>query len=283
MRNISVKTDKDDHFIKQMNALYSTFKNIENGEKINFDLGETNWICPILLLPMASYIKKTGSSYVRNSNKITNGYLDAVSFPEGVRSVTSFEKMARTNKSYTPISVLDKSKNSEREDLESLFTTMIYDLLGSVPGAKNVVYQPIGELVTNIFEHSGDDLGFVFGQYYPKKEFLDICIVDMGKGLVNTYKEKGILVSDDEAIIKVLEGHSTKSDKERGFGVRTSKEIVCKCLDGCFTIISGSYALLASKDNEKLVKLPDFHWQGVIVGYRINKPKGAVDITPYLE
>ncbi len=34
---------------------------------------------------------------------------------------------------------------------------------------------------------------------------------------------------------------------------------------------------------ERVVSMPDFYWQGVIIAYRIPKPDGSIDISPYLE
>jgi hypothetical protein len=146
------------------------------------------------------------------------------------------------------------------------------------------VHYPITELVTNIFDHSQQDKGFIFGQFYPKKNYLDICIVDCGRGLAKTYEEaKGVKFTDSEAIVEVLKGHSTKPSIERGYGVRTSKQVVCDCLGGEFILFSGSAALVADKNGRKIVSLPDFYWQGVVAAYRIPKPTGSIDITPYLE
>ena len=166
--------------------------------------------------------------------------------------------------------------------MESLFSQMIYKILGSVPGAQNAVHYPITEIVTNIFDHSKQDMGFIFGQFYPKKSYLDICIVDCGRGLAKVYAdEKDLKLSDSDAIIEVFKGHSTKPSTERGYGVRTSKRVVCECLGGEFVLLSGSSASIAKGKKAKIVDLPGFFWQGVIVAYRIPKPAGAVDISPY--
>lgn len=128
------------------------------------------------------------------------------------------------------------------------------------------------------------DRGFIFGQFYPKKNYLDICIVDCGRGLSKVYEEEGSLkLSDSDAIVEVLKGHSTKSSKERGYGVRTSKRVVCECLGGEFILLSGSSAFIAKGKKEKIVELPGFFWQGAVVAYRIPKPTRAIDISQYLE
>lgn len=117
-----------------------------------------------------------------------------------------------------------------------------------------------------------------------KKNFLDLCIADCGRGLARAYKEEnGLDFTDQEAIKQVLMGHSTKSDVERGYGVRTSKRVVCEGLGGGFILLSGDSALFSSKNKEKIISLPNFFWQGVIISYRIPQPTKPVDIAPYLE
>ena len=69
---------------------------------------------------------------------------------------------------------------------------MVYKILGSISGAQNAVHYPITEIVTNIFDHSQQDQGFIFGQFYPKKNYLDICIVDCGRGLSKAYADEKI-------------------------------------------------------------------------------------------
>lgn len=161
---------------------------------------------------------------------------------------------------------------------------MILQVLKPALGATSAVYYPISELVTNIFDHSNSNAGYIFGQYYPKKNFLDICIVDTGRGLAKTYREeKGLDFSDENAMQAALQGHSTKPSKERGFGLRTSKDIVCKALGGSFSLISGSFAYITEVQKEHSFNLPNFYWQGVIIAYRIPRPTQTLDITPFLE
>jgi hypothetical protein len=90
-------------------------------------------------------------------------------------------------------------------------------------------------------------------------------------------------LTDVEAIRQVMLGHSTKADKERGFGVRTSKNIVCDGLGGGFVLISGDAVLISEKRQDKLVRLPEFSWKGVIIAYRIPEPKGPLTISDYVE
>jgi hypothetical protein len=283
MKDIIVPKPQTDTLAGQMVSLYETLKGFSSSEDISFDLSQLDFARPFLTLPISAYINTTGSIFT-NKNSSIDSYLGAVKFPKGIDSISSFMKNSQVKKSYIPISVLTRDKAADRDRLESLFSAMVCKVMGNISGANNAVYYPISELITNIFEHSKEDKGFIFGQFYPKDDCLEICIVDRGIGLAATYmKEKGIKLSDTDAITEVMRGHSTKPDKERGYGVRTSKRVVCEALGGEFAMISNSGALLSSKGKEILMPLPNFDWQGVIVAYRIPRPDGPIDISPYLE
>lgn len=275
---------KSGSLVDQLLSLYTVFKDAPSKEKILLDLSQVDWFCPLLVLTLSAYLQDAKSEYTEGHSEEVQSYLNAISFPAGVNSVSAFQEKIQEQKSFVPISVLERESGPDRERLESLFGMMIYKILGSVPGAQNAIYYPITELVTNIFDHSQEERGFVFGQFYPKKEYLDICIADRGQGLTATYKQQeGIELSDEDAIIKVMSGDSTKSDKERGYGVRTSQQVVCKALGGSFIMISGSAALVSDEEKERIVALPGFYWQGVVIAYRIPQPEKAIDISPYLE
>jgi hypothetical protein len=282
MREVIVPKPKNNSLIAQLISLYETFKNSADGENLKFDLSKIDWAFPLLILPLGAYINSTKSTY--STDGPIKSYLEAVNFPDGISSVSTFQKEIQSRKNFIPVSALLKDKGSDRERLESLFSDMIHKVLDSVPGTSNAVYYPITELITNIFEHSKQKSGFIFGQFYPKKNHLDICIADRGRGFAATYKEElGLSLSDSEAIVRVMKGKSTKPSKERGYGVRTSKRVVCEGMNGEFILLSGSSTLVSSKTSERLVSLPGFYWQGVIVAYRIPKPEKAVDISKYLE
>jgi len=283
MKKIIIPEPKSEKLISILGSLYHAFKGLGTDEQVEFDVSKIKWLCPLISLPISAHIHKTGS-IVTNENINTKAYAHTIKFPDGVDTVTELEAERQKTKTYVPISILHRDAGVERERLESLFSQMIYQVVGATIGARNAIYYPISELVTNIFEHSEENNGYIFGQYYPTKGHLDMCIVDTGRGLAATYaEEKNIHLSDEEAIAEVMSGHSTKHNKERGYGVRTSKRVVCEALGGSFIIVSGSKALIANDTEEQLIDLKDFMWKGVIIAYRIMKPNNTIDISPYLE
>lgn len=283
MEKIIIPKPKNDSLIAQLESLYKTFINTQHRENLNFDLSLLNWVCPLLILPVSAYINSTRSNCEINYSPIKS-YLEKMSFPNGVNSISSFQRQIQKYKTFIPISVLKKEEKVSRERLESILEEKIYKTLGNVSGARSAVWYPMSELITNIFEHSKEDSGFIFVQFYPQKRYLDICIVDCGRGFAKTYEEeKKLKFSDEDAILEVIKGNSVKKDISRGYGVRTSKDVVRKALKGGgFIMISGSCALISVGKKEKLVSLPNFYWQGVIIAYRIPKPTGAVDYLKYM-
>jgi len=283
MREVKVPNYKSDALSQQVLALYNSFKNIEKSEKVNFNLEDMSWAYPLIVLPLTSYIYSTGSTFTIG-NSSSKSYLETVNFPEGVDSVTTFEQQLHKGKNFVPISILKKDAREQRERLETLFLEMIYKILGNTKGTENAIYYPVAEFISNIFDHSKKDEGFVFGQLYQSKNFLDMCIVDNGRGLANAYKEENkVELSDADAIKQALEGYSTKRDKERGYGIRTSIKVVCEALGGGFVLLSGSAAFLSVDNKKSIVNLPGFYWQGVIIAYRIPKPTHSINIIPYIE
>jgi len=283
MREIIIPNNKSDALPQQLQALYNCFKGIGVNERVKFNLKELTWVSPMVILPLCAYAYST-KSQVEYGGTAIKDYLASISFPDGVDTISAFEKQAQRFKNFVPISILRKQAREQRERLEALFLEMVYKILANTKGAENAIYYPVGEFVSNIFDHSRKDEGFVFGQYYASKNFLDMCIVDCGRGLKNAYKEElGLELSDEAAINNALEGYSTKADRERGYGIRSSIKVVCQGLNGGFVLISGNSAFISIGTKQAVVSLPDFHWQGVIIAYRVPRPTAPVNISPYIE
>jgi len=284
MKNIIILKPKNDSLVAQLVSFYETLKNAEPNEQLSFDLSNLTWACPLLVLPLSAYINSTNSEVKIDDCEIQD-YFKAINFPKGVDSISKLKQIVQSKKSYIPISILKREKEEDREKLESMFSTIIYKALDKTPqGTSSAIYQPISELVTNIFEHSKENIGYIFGQLYPSKNYLDICVVDRGRGLQRTYfEEKKLELTDAESILEVMRGNSVKPGNERGYGVRTSRNLVCDGLGGEFIIISGSAALVSKKNYNNIATLKNFYWQGVIIAYRIPKPDKPIDISLYLE
>ena len=102
----------------------------------------------------------------------------------------------------------------------------------------------IDEAINNIVDHSGEERGFIFSQYFPASGYTDICIGDTGIGLLGSYKNAGRanITTHRDAIINAANGVSTKNRPEaegRGFGISTSLDMLVNGLKGKFALLSG--------------------------------------------
>jgi hypothetical protein len=281
MKIIKIPKYKIKTLLDELKLFYSTFKGSLLKQKMYFDLSSLEWVTPLIILPISSYIFDTKSDYKLPKNNKVFRYLNIVCFPSGISSFLSLKK----SKDYIPISRIEnKSDPLNKGKFVMCLLNLIYKCTNSIEGTKNVLYYPISELVDNIFEHSKKDYGFVFGQIFKKKGYLELCILDTGRGLSKAYKEECNLdISDGESIKAAMSGNSTKDSKERGFGLRTSKKVVCEKLHGEFILLSGNSVLISKNNEEKIIKLPNFYWQGVVISYRIPFPKSKIDISDVLE
>ncbi len=115
MKNIVIPRPNNDSLVAQLGSLYNTFKGVVFGEKLEFDLSLLDWVCPLLILPISAYINDTQSEF-RIDNCSIKSYLSRINFPNGVSSVSSFQRL----KTFIPISVLTRGGGVDRERLVSL-------------------------------------------------------------------------------------------------------------------------------------------------------------------
>ena len=75
MEKIVISTTQSDNLTAQLKCLYETFKQFKFGEQVEFDLSNLQWACPMLILPLAAYIQKSGSIFVSHRNNKIESYL----------------------------------------------------------------------------------------------------------------------------------------------------------------------------------------------------------------
>jgi len=279
MREVTVFAPSGSSFLAQLRTLCDVFRNISPDEPVTFNMRYLTWAYPLVILPIASHINDAGGEYHLPMNPNVRDYLSFVRFPDGVTSPSEVA-LSRT---YFPICTLLRY-SEDRSKLESAFVDMIFKVLPDHSSVRAAVHYPLAEFIDNIFEHSRSDRGYIFAQYYPTKNYLDMCVVDRGRGFAKTYKEERNYDLDDiKAMKHALRGVSTKPESMRGKGIKTSRKVVCNALKGEIMLVSGSAAFHGRHEEGIIYELENFYWKGVIVTFRIPKPKGDVRIHRYLE
>ena len=119
-------------------------------------------------------------------------------------------------------------------------------------------------------------------QRYEKKRFVEICFFDDGMTINGSFLRKGMKFSDSDAIIKALNGLSSKS-KERGYGLSSSLNLFVNGLKGELFIVSGNGAIYYTKKTQKIYRFPDkYRLNGTLISVRIPYPAKDVNFYDYI-
>jgi hypothetical protein len=272
--------------LEKMESLIKPTVNLVNFLKkadSSIDLSESRFLFPIELLPIAALISEKSLKYVKPEEVKCREYLDYFNFPNGL---TKFEPLSS---SYIPIYKFSTPKSDLKslQDKSNILQSIIgicLSKIGTRPGAIDVLNYIVYEIIDNIEEHSEAKYGWINAQYYPKKQYLDLCILDRGITVLGKYRKSGKVIPDDLSALKnALQGVSTKPERIRGTGIRTFVNMICGAFGGEIEIISGNAIAFASKNNEPRIEKLSIRWEGTIIAVRIPKGSASMNYQNYIE
>lgn len=286
----------DERFGKGFVEIFKLVHEIERvpqGEEIILDFSKNKWIPPFFALPLMLYIKQSQ----RNISCCgCSSYLKLICFQDGLLT-DDFEIASQILKSYESKTYIPIVKfpalpaNDEiRTKIISTLTTIINSQLNLSTQLKCAVNYLIDEAIANIKDHSSSEFGYIFAQFYPTNQYIDICIADTGNGVLKCYKDNGKLdvKNNADALKRAVTGESTKNlpqAENRGYGIRTSKKMIADGLGGVYFILSGDAFYIKDKYRDEIIDtVEQFMWNGTIVALRIPYSKtDNFDYTNYLE
>ena len=231
------------------------------------DISKVNWATPLSLMPLVIKANKNNIQLTCSEPKSNvQGYLDTISFPNGVT------ELPRANRSYLPITKLP-SRSESAELIE--YENRIVSRSGRI-GGEDLKFLTT-ELVTNVKEHSEAFEYWLLAQYYnlPKnRTACEIILADCGIGYKESFMGTEFEVgTDSEAIMNAMAGKSSKSWDEHAYGIRSIADKFVEEYKGKLVIISGDslvyYKSKISNDiskNDIEVKTLQSYWEGSIVG-----------------
>lgn len=287
---------KDDRLIDGLTPVVRIMSQIECSEEpdVTVDFLNTHFISPVFALSFIVYITRSGKQV---SYRNVPDYLERIGLcnggimPDQMRHtefLAALEKYA--SKTYIPIIDFAAGRNSDaKEVVSSIVENMIIQQLSIQSNVANGLKYMIDETLDNITEHSESDRGYIFAQAYPTKGFLDVCIADRGVSLLGSYEKlpDNEIASDMEAIKAANRGLSSKNlpDAEnRGFGIKTSKQMLIQGLGGQYLMISGSSLYIKSRFLDSFYAMPNgLRWNGTIVALRIPYHSDTFNYINYIE
>ena len=273
--------------------LFGVLKLLESFDSIDFetldvltvDWGQVKFIHPTFILPTAALLKSISEEYTvaiqhANLDDNLNSYLNTIGFLESLKSDSDLILSNRIDKSYLPI--LRFTGSDRNSEFAEKVTTNFQGWLSNQEldnSIKTGIIYVISELVDNVLEHSNSRFGWISSQRFSTKGFLDICLVDRGIGLKQSYNNTGFIVHDHmDAIKQALKGISTKNIKERGYGLRTSISAITKGISGRFMVVTGN----AIFNNGEIASFKG-HWNGVLCTIRLNIDVDDFNLYDFVE
>jgi len=167
------------------------------------------------------------------------------------------------------LNIVEKEMEKIFEELKAKFPKNLY----------NIIFYLLGELADNIDQHSNFSCASIMADYDKNKKEINICIFDDGITIPGAFEAKSILTKDDiDAIKQALEGKSTKKEEGRGTGLRSSKNLVEKGLNGDFYIISRKGFV-----HENTSKIIDRKLNGTLIYIKFKDPQEDLNIYSYIE
>jgi anti-sigma regulatory factor (Ser/Thr protein kinase) len=263
---------------------------LQPNDALTFDMSQCRFLNPFLILPLMVLIneqKKKRQVIVSLSgcSPQFRSYLNTIYFGEGLKPANIPDRDYKNflsrfqGRTYIPIICFPADRLYNHEEIRSQFISAVNQLLIQQTGLKggylNAVMHVVTEAVNNVVDHSGEINGYLFAQYYPRKKYIDICFVDNGVGIRQTYANHGRtdILSHSQAVRHAAIGVSTKNRPEaenRGFGITTSKKMIVVGLSGRYMLISGNAFLTKYPDNEAVIETDEHNvWNGTIVAMRI--------------
>ena len=285
---IEIAQRVSDNFGEPINYLSQYVKSINENPaatRILFDFKKCKFSSPFILAGLAGlifHLKQSGKEVVLSEENSFQSYLDTIMFPDGypspLLSLAEIESNLKPyhDKTFIPVvafPVSNVAENSQvREKTLSAINSILKQQLNLQGNVLEGIYYLISELTQNVSDHSNGTKGFLFAQYYPSKNYMDLSIVDTGRGLLQSYIDTGnyTITTDEEAIKLALSGKSTKDINSRGYGIPTSRKLLVKGLKGKFFLWSGNALINHNAEKEEIIHLPEhFNWQGCYVALRI--------------
>ena len=287
---------KDDRLIDGLTPVVQIMSQMEGSvdQEVTIDFTNTRFVSPVFALSLIVYLSKCGKQidftnipeYIERIG-LTSGGIK----PDEMRQtefLAAIEKYA--SKTYIPIIDFAAGRNSDaKEAVSSIVENMIIRQLNIRSNVANGLKYMIDETLDNITEHSESDRGYIFAQAYPTKGFLDVCIADRGINLLGSYMKlpNNEIATDLEAIKAANRGLSSKNlpDAEnRGFGIKTSKQMLIQGLGGQYLMISGSSLYIKSSNLDSFYVMPHgLRWNGTIVALRIPYHSVTFNYIDYIE
>jgi len=292
--NITVQLiDNQDAFGRPIGELLRIIEIVDStdlNDEIIIDLSRCRFSNPFLLgglVVIQKAFEKKGYNIQFNRNFADArfaAYLEHILFPRCINPVSfaddSYDVFFRNyrNRNFIPLTIypnnLSPDDARKREHFITEVTQLIINrcrLAGDIGQAMRYI---ISEALDNIIEHSRSEFSIIFAQFYPNLGYLDLIISDCGIGLLGSYQRRPDLfphvASHTDAMQRAIDGQSTKGDElNRGFGIRTSRNMLVDGLNGKYFLMSGETFYFHDRGQSRIGTTGKASFDGVFLALRV--------------
>jgi hypothetical protein len=283
-----------------------TFIEQNRNEKIIIDLSDCRFSNPFFLLGIYLLYRhcKHAEIDIELNSECSNdrfaAYLNLTYFRGGFQpdnySPGEYNNIfdSYIDKTYLPLTNFPAGASNIDADIRDRMLELMRQRIGQHLNLSTQLFSAvtylIDEAVNNIKDHARTERGYLFTQFYPRKEILDVCIADTGVTILGSYEATGRndIISHEQAIQSALAGDSTKDDPNRGFGIRTSRRMLVNGLGGRYFLMSGNTFIYSrsgfAEEINVLPPIPALSWPGTYIAMRIPVQQNVnFKIIDYLE
>ena len=276
--------------LKGLLSLIFDIHEFGNSHKIVLDYSNAAFTNPLYTLSLPLLVKmfeRKGIEIILESEfkqPNVSSYMSLLQFPEGVCPEQipnqGYEKYLEgyKHKTYIPILNFPTAENEHTNKIRDNFLSAINSIITHQANLDSIMRSAImyliDEGINNIIHHAQDERGYILAQVYPSNGYMEICIADIGRTLLQSYEQSGRhneIHTHLEAMSAALNGRSTKSDNvDRGFGISTSKKMLTEGLNGKYFLFSGNVFNIHTSEINDITELPpEIFWQRAYLAMRI--------------
>lgn len=159
----------------------------------------------------------------------------------------------------------------------------IAERLQKDPRALVNVSVSVRELLNNIADHSGEDIGCIHLQYYPRHDVIGIAVSDMGMGIPAAMRQAFQIPNDSHAILRATERGVTskKGTRNQGVGLDVLLNDIVFLNGGTVNILSNRGYLQCFKQGGAICRLAQNERQeypGTI--FEMVMPSATLEVDP---
>ncbi len=255
-------------------AVISSLKELKEKSETTLDMSSLEWINPFSAILLNNALAEKHECNI----KLILPRKEKVS--EYLRRIGFHSLHEKHNVTSVPIHSFKESPERVFNSISGLIDRYFPKILSS----GNAIKYIISELCDNIDQHSKFTQASIMAQCYEKKGYVVVGVVDNGISIPSNFEEfgRGNIISDPEAILGAIKGHSTKLELGRGWGLQTTKDIVNKGFKGEFFVLSrGGFVVIEANDS-KLYKLENHKFNGTAVYCKFKIPEERINIGPFI-